>query len=210
MTIGSIILLDAGTGNLFSVQQALLHLGARIIVSSDANQIRQAQKIIMPGVGAFSRFMEGMRSKDLDSALAEFLSHHRPLLGICVGMQALFSTSSEMGKHSGLNLISGTVTRFEDGSVIKVPHTGWNQLWFNDNNPLLAGLTPGDYAYFNHSYYCQPDDNCVTSALTDYGTTFCSVVHRENIFGVQFHPEKSQKVGLQILHNFINLQKDEL
>lgn len=205
-----IVVLDAGTGNLFSVQQALMGLGANIVISNDPEIVRKAKKIIMPGVGAFSNFMYGIEEKSLDSALRKFLDQGKLLLGICVGMQALFEKSFEMGIHRGLNLIEGTVDRFAEIDGRKIPHTGWNQLWFQTSNPILTGISSGDYVYFNHSYYCQPVDSTNSVTLTDYEQQFCSIVQHNNIFGVQFHPEKSQKVGLRILQNFLNLEEEDL
>ena len=198
----SILLVDAGTGNLHSVYNALQALGARVTLTARPKDIHGGGRIVLPGVGAFGKFMEGLREKGLEPALLEAIERGDPLLGICVGMQALFTASQEMGEHTGLRVFPGSVPRFADRPGLKVPHTGWNQLWPQKDSPLFNQLAPGDYAYFNHSYYCAagPDE---TTATTDYSGPFASMIQRDNLFGVQFHPEKSQRVGLQILRNFI-------
>lgn len=206
----ALTLIDAGTGNLRSVHKALLSLGAEVALTSRADAIPEAAKIVLPGVGAFGDFMQGLRDRGLVEPLLEFARRGRPLLGICVGMQAFFTLSEEMGRHPGLDLLPGRVVRFpenaalQDAPRLKVPHTGWNQLDFADG-PMWSGLLPGAYAYFNHSYYCVPAETTDVSAWTDYGLRFAGAVHRENLFGVQFHPEKSQRVGLQVLANFLAL-----
>ncbi len=199
------ILVDAGTGNLHSVHNALNHLGAKILVTSDPSQIPPGMKIILPGVGAFAAFMEGVKKRKLIQPLESAYQTHVPILGICVGMQALFELGEEMGTHAGLGLIKGKVIRFPDFSHLKVPHTGWNQLWFQKGSPLFSGLPSGCYAYFNHSYFCAPTDPSVIAATTDYGINFSSAVQMENLYGVQFHPEKSQRIGLKILENFLRI-----
>lgn len=200
----SILLVDAGTGNLHSVYNALETLGARVTLTSDPADIRRGGRIVLPGVGAFGKFMQGLRQKGMEPPLLEAITRGDMLLGICVGMQALFTLSEEMGHHAGLAVLPGSVVRFPNQTGLKVPHTGWNQLWPQQPSPLFSQVSPGDYAYFNHSYYAAaaPDD---TAATTDYGLTFACVVQRGSLFGVQFHPEKSQRVGLQILKNFIEL-----
>ena len=199
------ILIDAGTGNLLSVYNALCSLGYTIKVTGDATDLKPGHRIILPGVGAFGKFMEGLRETSLLPAIQAIVDRGDPLLGICVGMQAFFQFSEEMGIHTGLELLSGKVVCFPDIPGIIVPHTGWNQLWIQKPCPILNNLQNGDYVYFNHSYYCAPTDNDDSIALTDHGIKFTSVVQKENLFGVQFHPEKSQKIGLQILENFMRL-----
>lgn len=200
------VLIDAGTGNLHSVYKALLNLGFRIKLSKDPQDLKTAGRIILPGVGAFGGFMEGLKQFDLISGLREAAINGTPLFGICVGMQALFSLSTEMGSHPGLDLIPGQVLRFEEKPGFKIPHTGWNQLWFGSQPGLLfKGLPDGCHAYFNHAYYCLPQDSSAASATTDYLIDFTSAVQIENIFGVQFHPEKSQQVGQTILRNFFEI-----
>jgi len=207
MTANTALLVDAGTGNLHSVLNALQSLDCAIKVTSDPHDLRTATRVVLPGVGAFGKFMDGLALRSLLDPLREFVQRGNPLLGICVGMQALFETGEEMGQFPGLTLLPGKVSRFLESSVEKVPHTGWNQLWQNADrpSPLLAGLDQGDFAYFNHSYYCLPGEPGDTAATTDYHIQFTSVVQRGALFGVQFHPEKSQQVGLRILSNFMGV-----
>jgi glutamine amidotransferase len=198
------VLIDAGTGNLHSVQNALLSLGLSILVTADPRDVDRPGRVILPGVGAFASFMEGLRNEGLDQAVLSVVKRGDPLLGICVGMQALFESSEELGETSGLAVLPGRVKRFPTFADLKVPHTGWNQLWPRQESPLLAGLETGAYAYFNHAYFCAADAKD-TAAVTDYGFNYCSVVHHSNVHGVQFHPEKIQRVGKTILANFFKI-----
>jgi imidazole glycerol-phosphate synthase subunit HisH len=198
-----VVLIDAGTGNLRSVQKALEAVGANVTRTDDPHKVMSANLIILPGVGAFGDFMSGLQSKGLDAAIKETTARGVPLLGICVGMQALFEIGEEMGDHEGLGLLRGTVVRFADSLSVKIPHTGWNQVETKKDALLFDQIHEDAYVYFNHSYYCQPGDRSDVSAETNYGIRYASAVRRENIFGVQFHPEKSQAVGLQILKNFV-------
>jgi len=197
-----IILIDAGTGNLRSVQKALESVGANVERTSDPQKVLAGRRVVLPGVGAFGDFMSGLRMLGLEDAVLEAALGGVPLLGICVGMQALFDVGEEMGQHAGLGLLQGRVVRFEESLSVKIPHTGWNQLEVQ-NASLFAGVPAGSYVYFNHSYYCLPKQSSDVIAFTDYGLRYACAVRRENIFGVQFHPEKSQAVGLQILRNFV-------
>lgn len=205
-----IAIIDYGIGNLRSVEKALRHVGADARLTSDPAVIRSAAGVVLPGVGAFGACAIGLRRAEFDGLVMELAAAGRPLLGICVGMQLLFEESEEMGRHAGLGLLPGRVVRFAEGEVdaaggrLKVPQIGWNQLWHDETDPLLAGVPSGSYAYFVHSYYCQPADPTDVVATTDYGIAYASVVHRGSIWGVQFHPEKSHAVGLQILRNFVN------
>lgn len=201
-----IILIDAGTGNLRSVQKALESLGANVERTDDPQKVRAAKKVVLPGVGAFGDFMAGLRARGLEETIKEIAVRGVPLLGICVGMQALFEVSQEMGMHAGLALLTGKVTRFADSPSVKIPHTGWNQVEVQKEAGLFRGIPSGAYVYFNHSYYCQPQRSSDILALTDYGGKFACAVQRENLFGVQFHPEKSQRVGLQLLKNFLEAE----
>ncbi|MHC1782196.1 MAG: imidazole glycerol phosphate synthase subunit HisH [Anaerolineaceae bacterium] len=204
MSSKEICLVDAGTGNLHSVENTLLALGARVIRVTKPDELPSGRRVVLPGVGAFGRFMDGLRADGLDQALLEVVQRGDPLLGICVGMQALFEVGEEMGEHAGLGLLSGRVAPFSSEMGLKIPHTGWNQLNpHNGGGPLFKSLLDGEYAYFNHSYYCLPAQSGDACALTDYGIDFASMVARDNILGVQFHPEKSQRVGLRILKNFL-------
>ncbi len=199
------ILIDAGTGNLLSVENALRSLGYRILVTDRPDDLREPGRVILPGVGAFGAFMQGLCSNGLDEAVRQVYQRGDPLLGICVGMQAFFETGEELGEYAGLGLLPGKVVRFPNFTDLKVPHTGWNQLHFSRPTQLFNGLDSGCYAYFNHSFYCaaaREEDNL---ALTDYGIDFSSAVQHDNLLAVQFHPEKSQRVGKQILQNFFQL-----
>lgn len=197
-----IALVDYGIGNLRSVEKALASVGADVRLTSDPLVILSARQVVLPGVGAFGDGMAGLRQRGLEPVLQQIASLGKPLLGICLGMQLLFDSSDEMGQYTGLGLLPGHVTRFPK-SGWKVPQTGWNQLNIERDTPLLAGLSSGDYAYFNHSYYCEPAEPKDSLASTDYILSFSSVVGHGRLYGVQFHPEKSQDLGLQILRNFV-------
>ena len=202
-----VVLIDAGSGNLHSVRKALTRVGARVTVTRDPEVVRRAPRLVLPGVGAFGDFMQGLRGPGLDAAVIEAVSRGVPLLGICVGMQALFEVGYEMGTHRGLGLLPGEVVRFPADVGEKVPHTGWNQIHPQRPSPLLEGIPAGAYVFFNHSYYCRPADEAVVVAQTDFGRLhFVSMVQRGVLFGVQFHPEKSQRVGLRLLRNFLHIQ----
>lgn len=203
--MNDVILIDAGTGNLRSVQKALESVGAEVLRTDDPREAKNGKRVILPGVGAFGDFMLGMRRKGLDEAIADVVERGIPLLGICVGMQAVFEIGEEMGDHEGLGLLSGTVVRFGESLPVKVPHTGWNQLEIRKEASLFKGIDSGDYVYFNHSYYCQAETPSDVIAETEYGIHYACAVRRENIYGVQFHPEKSQTVGLQVLKNFLEV-----
>lgn len=208
-----VLIIDYGRGNLFSICRALAHVGAQAVVSSDPAEVRKADRIVLPGVGAFGDGMDGLRARGLIEPIKEIAASGRPLLGICLGMQLLLSESSEFGTHEGLGIIPGKVIRFseqEKGSRIKVPHVGWSPLlspkgggsW---DGTLLRGQTPGGFFYFVHSYYAAPADPEHCLAETPMGKTeFCSVVAAHgNIVGCQFHPEKSGEGGLALIKNWI-------
>jgi glutamine amidotransferase len=201
----SALLIDAGTGNLHSVHNALVSQGFNIQVTNRPEDLEKPARVILPGVGAFGHFMTGLESANLVEPLRLADRRGDPLLGICVGMQALFTLGEEMGVFPGLALLSGNVVHFPPLGELKVPHTGWNQLWPTYASPLFAGIPAGSYAYFNHAYYCaasQPED---VLAETDYGIRYPSAVQRDSLVAVQFHPEKSQQVGLRILANFMRM-----
>ncbi|NPA30801.1 MAG: imidazole glycerol phosphate synthase subunit HisH [Chloroflexi bacterium] len=199
-----VVLIDAGSGNLHSVRKALTRVGARVVVTQDPEVVRRAPRLVLPGVGAFGDFMQGLRTPGLDQAVTEAVARGVPMLGICVGMQALFEVGHEMGTHRGLGLLPGEVVRFPADVGEKVPHTGWNQIHPLRPSPLLEGIPPGAYVFFNHSYYCRPAQEEVVVARTDFGRlNYASMVQRGPLFGVQFHPEKSQRVGLRLLTNFL-------
>ncbi|TEU10349.1 MAG: imidazole glycerol phosphate synthase subunit HisH [Anaerolineales bacterium] len=208
-----IALVDYGSGNVRSVQKALETVGAEVRLTRAAEAILTAEKVVLPGVGAFADCMAGLRRAGLVDALYRVVELARPLLGICVGLQVLFEEGEERGRHAGLGLLPGRVTRFSfppsftgektgKGFPLKIPHTGWNQIEPVGAHPLFYGLPPGAWAYFNHAYYCQARPEHVL-AVTDYGGSFPSVVGRGRVYGIQFHPEKSQEVGLCILRNFV-------
>jgi len=198
-----IILIDAGTGNLRSVQKALENVGANVERTDEPQKVLSGKRVVLPGVGAFGDFMSGLRARGLEEIVKEVATRGVPLLGICVGMQALFDVGEEMGEHKGLGLLPGKVLKFAESLPVKIPHTGWNQIETRKEASLFEQVNAGAYVYFNHSYYCQPRNSSDVLATTDYGINYACAVQRENIFGVQFHPEKSQAVGLQILKNFV-------
>lgn len=207
-----IAIIDYGVGNLRSVQKAFAASGHAAVVTGDAQTIRDASHVVLPGVGAFGAAVDTLRASGLEPVAHEAAHSGKPFFGICVGMQLLFTESEEMGRHEGLNLVPGRVLRFDEknlGAVargVKVPQIGWNGLDFAAPScPLLAGLQNGDDAYFVHSYYCAPDDVQTVAARTDFIAPYCSVVWKENIYGAQFHPEKSGAVGLRLLDNFARL-----
>lgn len=196
------ILIDYGVGNLRSVNKALEVAGAEVIQTSDPQMILEGDKVILPGVGAFKDGMQGLRQRALVPALNEIVHRKIPLLGICLGMQLFFTKSSEMGESAGLGYISGEVKKFRDNNL-KIPHTGWNQLKVNPSSLLFKGIKNNTYVFFNHSYYCSPDSLTAAIAETDYSVSFASAVQSGAIYGVQFHPEKSQSAGIKILENFL-------
>jgi imidazole glycerol-phosphate synthase subunit HisH len=198
-----LILIDAGTGNLRSVQKALEAVGADVLCTSDPRRVGEGRRLVLPGVGAFGDFMSGLHERGLDEVVKQAVARGVPMLGICVGMQALFDIGEEMAEHEGLGLLPGRVVRFGESLGVKVPHTGWNQVEVQKDAPLFIGVETGAYVYFNHSYYCRAGDPSHVTAVVDYGLQYACSVQTENIFGVQFHPEKSQRVGLRILRNFL-------
>jgi glutamine amidotransferase len=197
------LLIDAGTGNLHSVHNALLSLGFAIRITHRPEDLDQPARVILPGVGAFARFMDGLRSAGLEEPVKNAVKRGDPMLGICVGMQALFEVGEEMGQHPGLGLLPGNVVHFPPLGELKVPHTGWNQLIVEKESPVFKGIPSGSYAYFNHSYYCAASQKSDVLAQTEYGILFPSAVQCGSLYAVQFHPEKSQQVGLRLLENFM-------
>jgi glutamine amidotransferase len=199
-----IALIDYGAGNVRSVHKALTAVGADVQVTQKAAVVLSADKVVLPGVGAFGDCMASLERLDLISSIRAVVARGTPFLGICVGMQVLFDEGTEMGRHAGLGLLPGRVVKFDVDPALKVPHTGWNQVVPVITTPLLADLPDGAWTYFNHGYYCQAE-RAHTLAATDYGGAFPCVVGRDNVFGIQFHPEKSQHIGLHILRNFVGL-----
>jgi imidazole glycerol-phosphate synthase subunit HisH len=196
--------IDYGAGNLRSVLHALNYLAAENVrVVQTARDLKGAEKIILPGVGAFGAGMQKLREHDLIQPIRDAVFAGTPYLGICLGMQFLFERSDEMGDHEGLGILPGYVTRFPDDMGLKVPHMGWNNLQIRKPSDLLNNLQAESYAYFVHSYYCVPAESSDIVAMVDYGIPFTAVIQRDNIYGIQCHPEKSQRTGLQILTNFL-------
>lgn len=200
-----IAVIDYGASNLRSVMHAMGHLQVDAHVADTPDGLQGADAIILPGVGAFGAGMEQVRARGFEAPVKAAVAAGIPLLGICLGMQFLFEVSEEMGEYTGLGLLPGRVLKFPDDLGLKIPHMGWNQLEPCRESPLLAGVNAGDYTYFVHSYYCAPADDADVLATTDYGMPFTSIVARDNVYGVQFHPEKSQAVGLRILQNFVDM-----
>ena len=203
-----IVVVDYGMGNLRSVSKALESLGASVRVSSDPKDVAQAEKLILPGVGAFPAAMRELSARQLVEPVTQFIRSGKPYLGICLGLQLLFDSSEEGEGAAGLGVLAGAVKRFPAGASRKVPHMGWNDVrrpGSQDGCPVLAGIPDGSFVYFVHSYYAEPADRAVTALETDYGVRFAAMVWRGNLFATQFHPEKSQAIGLQLLKNFIAL-----
>ena len=199
--VKSVVLVDYGAGNIRNVEKALEAVGVQTERTSDPAMVAAADVVVMPGVGAFGDMMAALHARGLVEPIREAAHEGRPLLGICVGLQVLFEVGEEMGEHEGLGLFAGRVRRFEVPHL-KVPHIGWNVVHPAVEHPLFEGLANGDYAYFVHSYHAVPDDTSLVMAETEYGYSFPSVCGRENVVGIQFHPEKSQRVGLTMLRNF--------
>lgn len=201
-----IAIIDYGMGNIHSVQKALESLGAEVKVTDQPEVIKKSDKIVLPGVGAFDDAVLALKKQGLAATLKEAIKNKKIFLGICLGMQILFDTSEEASLTNGLGIISGQVLKFKVEQSLKVPHMGWNQLKVKLGDcPLFKGLAVNPYVYFCHSYYAKPLDVRVTAAATDYGKEFTSVIWQDNVFGVQFHPEKSQDAGLVMLKNFVAL-----
>ncbi|MGC9318808.1 MAG: imidazole glycerol phosphate synthase subunit HisH [Armatimonadota bacterium] len=195
-----IALIDYGMGNLGSVGNALRYIGCEFDITREAAAIGGADGVILPGVGAFGDCMRNLRARELVEPIRDYIAADRPFLGICLGLQLLFSESEEMGSHRGLDVIPGRVIRFRH--ALKIPQIGWNQVHTQQQCPQLEGVPEGAYVYFVHSYHVVPEDESVVATTTDYGYDFCSAIRRGNLFATQFHPEKSADVGLQILRNF--------
>ncbi|MDE3067560.1 MAG: imidazole glycerol phosphate synthase subunit HisH [Verrucomicrobiota bacterium] len=204
-----IALLDYGSGNLRSAQKALLKVGAEVKIAQAPGDIAGAGAMVLPGVGAFDDCINALRRQELLEAAREFIRSGKPFLGICVGYQALFERSEEFNScAAGLGIFQGSVVRFPDKSGLKVPQIGWNQIEIaRPDCPIFRGVPNGSYVYFVHSFFPRPADDSIVATRTEYGGTFASSVWRENVFATQFHPEKSQRVGLQLLKNFVELAK---
>ncbi len=195
-------IIDYGMGNLRSVQKAFEKLGYEAEITNDQDEILAARGVVLPGVGAFQDAMNNLREADLIDTIKGVIAKGTPFLGICLGLHLLFSESEEFGKNRGLDIIEGKVKAFPKGLGLKVPHIGWNQLKIKGGSKLYQGLEDDDFQYFVHSYYVEPADQGVIATTTDYGIEFVSSIVKDNIYAVQFHPEKSSDKGLQILNNF--------
>ena len=200
------VVVDYGMANLRSVQKAFEAVGHPAIITGDATRVGEAAKVVLPGVGAFADAIAKLRDTGLDAVIRRQIDAGRPFLGICLGMQMLFTHSHEDGVHDGLDLYRGEVVRFPREPGLKVPHMGWNTLRLTQPVcPLFAGLPPDPAFYFVHSYYAAPADPTLVAAVADYPTPFCAATWRDNVFTTQFHPEKSQALGLAVLKNFAGL-----
>jgi glutamine amidotransferase len=200
-----IAIADYGIGNLGSVTKAFRHVGAEVCLSDDPEVLRAADAVVLPGDGAFGATMAELTRRGLVPLLEDVVAAQKPLLGICIGMQLLFEESEEHGRHAGLGLLPGAVRRFT--GALPVPHMGWNRLHPRRPHTLLEGLPDGAHVYFVHSYFCDAPEEAVL-ATSDYGRDFAAVVGRGRILGVQFHPEKSQEVGLRMVANFVRFAED--
>ena len=200
------VIVDYGMANLRSVQKAFERVGAAAEVTSDPERIERAEKLVLPGVGAFQDAIARLRETGLAHVIARHIESGRPFLGICLGLQMLFTRSHEDGLHAGMDLYGGEVVRFEPTPGLKIPHMGWNTLRLTKPDcPLFAGLPADPAVYFVHSYHAAPADRSLVAAEADYPTPFCAAVWRDNVYATQFHPEKSQDVGLTMLRNFARL-----
>ena len=201
-----ITIIDYGIGNLRSIEKAFEAIGTAVRRTDQPSDLAEAERLVLPGVGAFGACMNEIRQRGLEAPIQDYVGTGRPFMGVCVGMQLLFEESEEQGQHRGLGLLPGQVVRFDrDGTSnppLKVPHMGWNTLSPRRSSALLEGLPPAPFFYFVHSYHPQPSEEDDILATSTYGDTFPAVVGRNNVFGVQFHPEKSQHNGLRILRNF--------
>lgn len=204
-----IAIIDYGMGNLRSVEKALQHLGYACKITRDAQEVARADKVILPGVGAFGAAMENLQAAGLMGVTKDAIHSGKPFLGICLGMQLLFTESEEMGRHEGLDIFKGKVVRFPEpmpldppGQPLRVPHIGWNSLHLKSPAPILRGVPDGARVYFVHSYFPVPDDPRIIAATSEHGIEFTCAVWKDNVCATQFHPEKSGTVGLQMLKNF--------
>ncbi len=204
MKASEVTVVDYRTSNLLSITKALQKVGAEVKLTQSPDDIAKADRLVLPGVGAFGAAMRNIDSLGIHEALVEFGKTGRPLMGICLGMQILFSVSFEQGTYYGLALVAGEVVAFPERTALKVPHMGWNQIRQTRRSRLFDGVRDKEYAYFVHSYYVTTGEEQV-SGTTDYGVIFPSVVESGNIYGIQFHPEKSQAFGLKILQNFLRI-----
>ncbi len=206
-----IAIIDYGMGNLRSVQKAFEKIGSEAVVITEPKKLSSAKRIVLPGVGAFRDCIHNLEQAGFIEPILKTITDGLPFLGICLGLQLLFTESEEFGLHKGLGIIPGRVVRFpedmtESGEKLPVPHMGWNQVSFKSESPLFNGIPEGSNVYFVHSYYVKPKESSVVTATSNYGIDFCAAIQRDNVMATQFHPEKSQAVGLQILKNFARMK----
>ena len=201
-----IAIIDYDAGNIKSVEKALLLLGQDVVITGDREEILKADKVVLPGVGAFGDAMDNLRRTGLDQVIREVTDRGAPFLGICLGLQLLFERSDEAPGVDGLGILEGEILRIPDKDGLKIPHMGWNSLHLENNGRLFRGIEEGSYVYFVHSYYLKAADERIVKASTEYSTHIHASVEKGNVFACQFHPEKSSDVGIQILRNFVELQ----
>ncbi|MFO0913822.1 MAG: imidazole glycerol phosphate synthase subunit HisH [Pirellulales bacterium] len=203
--MSGIVIVDYQMGNLRSVQKGLERVGASAVISDDPERVARAEKIVLPGVGAFRDAIHELRRRDLVTPLREAIAADKPFLGICLGLQLLFDVSEEGGEHEGLGVIPGRVVRFEVPAPLKVPHMGWNQVVRRQRGGIMESIDDGTYFYFVHSYHVVPSDASCWALESDYGGPFCAAVRRGRLLATQFHPEKSQESGLRLLQAFAQM-----
>ena len=201
-----IAIVDYQMGNLRSVQKAFEHVGHEATITSDPGELDRADRVVLPGVGAFQDAFAEIGRRDLIAPIRAAIDSDKPFLGICLGLQLLFDVSYEDGEHEGLGIIPGRVVRFQIPDGYKVPHMGWNEVAFSAPSPLMEGVADGSHFYFVHSYYVDPSDQSVVAGTAEYPEPFCAMIRRGNLFATQFHPEKSQSQGLQLLKNFAEME----
>lgn len=207
MVINMVAIIDYDAGNIKSVEKALHYLGEEAVITRDRDTILGADRVILPGVGAFGDAMEKLRTYELDKVIQEVVAQNTPFLGICLGLQLLFESSEESEGVEGLGILKGKVVRLPEESDLKIPHIGWNSLKYPNPGRLFTGIAEDSYVYFVHSYYLQVKDPSIVTATTEYGTLIHASVEQGNVFACQFHPEKSSEVGMQILKNFLTISK---
>ena len=207
MVINMVAIIDYDAGNIKSVEKALHYLGEEAVITRDRDTILGADRVILPGVGAFGDAMEKLRTYELDKVIQEVVAQNTPFLGICLGLQLLFESSEESEGVEGLGILKGKVVQLPEESDLKIPHIGWNSLKYPNPGRLFTGIAEDSYVYFVHSYYLQAKDPSIVTATTEYGTLIHASVEQGNVFACQFHPEKSSEVGMQILKNFLTISK---
>ncbi len=207
MVINMVAIIDYDAGNIKSVEKAIDYLGEEAVITRDRDTILGADRVILPGVGAFGDAMEKLRTYELDKVIQEVVAKNTPFLGICLGLQLLFESSEESEGVEGLGILKGKVVQLPEESDLKIPHIGWNSLKYPNPGRLFTGIAEDSYVYFVHSYYLQAKDPSIVTATTEYGTLIHASVEQGNVFACQFHPEKSSEVGMQILKNFLTISK---